>query len=145
MATRDELLRLYDGELTPAEAERVRRSLTAEDELRLCALAEIGDAVRHHVAAQAGAAPDLWAAIGDRLAATPARPAARRRWRPVSLWVGAIALAAALLLWLVPGAQSGIGATIESIDFGDQAGLIFQIHETQTTVIWQTSREEPTP
>jgi anti-sigma factor RsiW len=145
MATREELLRLHDGELEPAEAERLRARLTPEDRTRLAALEEVSLAVREHARARAEAQPlDVWAAIGTRLEERPGAVVPLRRRR---LWVGAgvataVALAAALVLLFWPRGGFPIGSTVESVEFGDEAGLLFQVPDTHTTVIWQTTKEE---
>src|SRR5262249_55260697 len=140
MATRDELLRLHDGELSTEEAERVRARLSPEDRLRLDAMREVGDAVRSQVDRPTGEV-DLWNAIQGRLDAEPADLLALRRRRRVlygaaGLTSALLAAAAALLLWL-PQPPPLKGPAVESVDFGQEAGILFQIHDTPTTVLWQ--------
>ncbi|HJZ88892.1 MAG TPA: hypothetical protein VKN99_27155 [Polyangia bacterium] len=145
MATREEIMKLHDGELSEAEAQRVRASLSAEDRLRLEALREIGDAVREQLEARAGASKlDVWAGISDRLDAEPAAVVPLRRRR--SIWIAsgvAVLAAAATAMALMVGPHRPLdGVTIESVDFGESAGMLFQIHDTKTTVLWQTTNEE---
>jgi hypothetical protein len=142
MATRDELMRLLDGELSAAEATRVRASMTKEDEQRLAAMEEVGGVLRKHLETKAkGARLDTWSAIEGKLegGGEIVRP---RRWvRPLAALGAAVAIAAASLFFLWPqGARYG-APTIESIDFGEESGLLYQVHESNTTVIWQTTNE----
>ena len=142
MATRDDLMRLLDGELSAAEATRVRASMTKDDQQRLAAMEEAGSVLRKHLETRAqGVKLDTWAAIEGKLegGGTVVRP---KRWvRPLAAVGAALAIAAAALFFLWPqGALVG-GPTIESIDFGEESGMLYQMHDSNTTVIWQTTNE----
>jgi hypothetical protein len=145
MATRDELQRLVDGEVEPQEGERLRAGLSPEDRKRLAALEEVARAVREHALSRAAAAPSVWDAIASRLdtEGTEAAAVPLRRWRwmaPVAV-LGGLAAAAAMWLFFLGGGATG-GVSVESVDFGEATGLLFQVPDTQTTVIWQTTNEE---
>ena len=144
MATRDELQRLHDGELSATDATRVRASLSEEDRVRLSAMEEVGSALREHLGKQADDAKlNTWTAIAGRLDEKGAEVVRlrRRRWmRPVAAAVAVAAAAALFFFW--PQGSLGSGAQVESIDFGEESGLLFQLHDSNTTVIWQTTNEE---
>ena len=69
MASRDERLhKLHDGELSAAEAEALRTELTAEDNQKLEALAELDQLLGDTLSAEADAQKvDLWAGIAAKL------------------------------------------------------------------------------
>jgi hypothetical protein len=147
MATWEELQRLHDGELSPEEAERLRARLDDADRLRLEALREVTEATRGVVRARAehAPAPSVWSAIEGKLEASvvPLRPGRQRRSR---LWAASgvaalLAVAAAVFLLVGTPAATGGAATIESVEFGEGSHVLFQVHETDTTVLWQTSEE----
>jgi anti-sigma factor RsiW len=142
MATRDDLMRLLDGELSAAEATRVRGSLSAEDKERLAAMEEVGSVLRKHLETKAaGARLDTWSAIEGKLegAGDVVRP---KRWvKPLAGLGAAVAIAAAALFFLWPQGPLAGGPSIESIDFGEESGMLFQMHDSNTTVIWQTTNE----
>jgi hypothetical protein len=64
-----------------------------------------------------------------------------KRWvRPIAAVGAALALVATMLIFFSPSAPRG--ASVESIDFGEASGLLFQMHDSNTTVIWQTTNED---
>jgi anti-sigma factor RsiW len=144
MATRDDLMRLLDGELSAVEATRVRQSLSAEDKERLAAMEEVGGALRKHLGEKAEAAKlDTWSAIAGKLDERGGDVVRPKRWGRRIVGVGAaIAIAAAALFFFYPRAVVESGTQIESVDFGEESGMLFQLHDTQTTVIWQTTNED---
>jgi anti-sigma factor RsiW len=144
MATRDDLMRLLDGELSASDATRVRASLSKDDRERLAAMEEVGSVLRKHLDDKASAAKlDTWSAIAGKLDDRGGQVVRGRRWGRRVAGVGAaIAIAAAALFFFLPhGAVPG-GADVESVDFGEASGMLFQLHDSHTTVIWQTTNED---
>jgi hypothetical protein len=81
MATRDDLMRLLDGELTAAEATRVRAQLSPEDRERLAAMEEVGSTLRKHLGERADAAKlDTWSAIAGKLDDRGGEVVRPKRW-----------------------------------------------------------------
>ena len=116
MATRDDLMRLLDGELSAVEATRVRQSLSAEDKERLAAMEEVGGALRKHLGEKAEAAKlDTWSAIAGKLDERGGEVVRPKRWvRPLAAVGAAVAIAAAALFFFLPrGAIESSGTQIE--------------------------------
>jgi hypothetical protein len=70
-------------------------------------------------------------------------PLRRRHTRALVTLGAALAAAALVVLGVRLGREPAAGgAVIESVDFGGTAGVIFQVHGAQTTVLWQTTDHE---
>jgi hypothetical protein len=133
----EKLMRLHDDELPAAEAEALRQALSAEDREKLLALKETGEAV---AGALLGAAEpvDLWAGIERRLPEARVRP---RRTLQITAAVTALAMAAALLIWLRPEARD---SEVESLEIAGAVATVFEIPDDQgetATVLWMEHQE----
>jgi ferric-dicitrate binding protein FerR (iron transport regulator) len=152
-----DLMRAYDGELSPAEEDRIAK-LLAEDpgcQRILGGLELVGEAVRAWANAKSGPADGIADRVMAAVAAThlPRRPSVRRR-RVVASVAGALAIAAGVALAIglgshhsAPGrttqasaeTDSPRSADIEVVDFGGQAGSIFLVqadNDAPTPVVW---------
>lgn len=155
----DELLqRYFDGELEPDEKARVEAGLTEDDQLRLAALGEMRDLLRHTLTAES-AEIDLWPALQAQVAPTNDLVQARARrqlpkWmrgRMTSLSAGitALAAAAALLLvfrpWHAP--HSGNACDILSLETSGSVATVFSVNDVPhggdgpTTIIWTEEQD----
>jgi ferric-dicitrate binding protein FerR (iron transport regulator) len=152
-----ELIKLYDGELSPEE-ERHIAELLAEDprsQRVLGGLELVGEAVRAWADDMARPADDIADRVMAAVAATdPPRRLPVRRRRVVAAVAGALAIAASVALVIRVGghdATSGpaeqasaetdpaASADIEVVDFGDQPGTIFLVQaddDAPTPVVW---------
>ncbi|MCK6534605.1 MAG: hypothetical protein L6Q84_16645 [Polyangiaceae bacterium] len=136
MSRHRDLMRAYDGELTPEEAAELERSLSDEDRRVLAGLEQVGDVVRacepEAVARFAGVADQVMAALGESDVADssgpevvvdrgPARPVRKRATSmPVVVAGLSLAIAAAVALWVTtpkapaPSAPAPLGASFTS-------------------------------
>lgn len=153
MSSRDEKLhKLHDGELSPVEAEALRSELTAEDEQKLSALAELDELLVDTLGAEADAHPvDLWAGIADKLPqAAPAREAAviplrRRLGFRMTAATSALAVAAAVLLWLRPVPVVNNHCEVEDLEVAGDGAAVISIADDrgdETTLIWFDHQED---
>ncbi len=152
MASRDERLhKLHDGELSTAEAEALRTELTAEDNQKLEALAELDQLLGDTLSAEADAHQvDLWAGIEAKLPEValvreaPVIPLRRRVAFRMTAVTSALAVAAAVLLWLraVPTVNNHI--EVEELEVaGDNAAVISVADDgNDTTLIWFDHQED---
>jgi hypothetical protein len=133
MAQRDETLqRYFDGALPEMERSAVEAALDDSDRRKLTSLAEVGQVLRAGLDAEARDV-DLLRFIDAALAAggAPRSDARRRRW--IGATVGALALAAALLL--LPRTQLITNACdIESLEVEGAVATVFT--NDDTTVLW---------
>ncbi len=150
MASRDERLhKLHDGELSAAEAEALRTELTAEDNQKLEALAELDQLLGDTLSADAQEV-DLWAGIEAKLPEValvreaPVIPLRRRVAFRMTAVTSALAVAAAVLLWLraVPTVNNHI--EVEELEVaGDNAAVISVADDgNDTTLIWFDHQED---
>ncbi len=152
-----DLMRAYDGELSPAEEERLARTLAEDPGARgiLAGLDLVGEAVRAWADAKSGPADGVADRVMTAVAAsnTTKGPPPRRRWVAVSM-AGALAIAAGVALTIGLGSPSGspgwaeqasletdalLSADIEAVDFGDQPGSVFLVQaedNAPTPVVW---------
>jgi hypothetical protein len=152
-----DLMRAYDGELAPAEEQRIAR-LLAEDpgsQRILGGLELVGEAVRAWADAKSGPADGIADRVMAAVAAAdvPKRRSARQRWVVGSV-AGALAIAAGVALAIglrSPGGAPGwaeqasvetdslLSADIEAVDFGGQPGSVFLVQaddNAPTPVVW---------
>jgi hypothetical protein len=122
---RDELLqRYFDGELSPDERAKVEASLTAEEQSKLAALAELGGLVRGALEAEAQAF-DLWPGLeaalareavptaatgGGGAAGAASSPAAGAASSPAAGAAGLLGGAVRRLRWWAAGTASTLAA-----------------------------------
>lgn len=153
MASRDEQLhKLHDGELSESEAEALRSELTAEDGQKLSALAELDELLASTLSAEADAHPvDLWAGIAAKLpAAAPVREAAviplrRRLGFRMTAATSALAVAAAVLLWLRPVPVANNHCEVEELEVAGNGAAVISVaddHGDETTLIWFDHQED---
>jgi ferric-dicitrate binding protein FerR (iron transport regulator) len=157
-----ELMQLYDGELSPAEEQRVAELLAYDPSSQrvLDGLELVGEAVRAWADAKAGPADGIADRIMAAVAAAdaPRRLPARRR-RVVAAAAGALAIAASVAVAIglrghdatsgravqASGeTDSALSADIEVVDFGGQAGTIFLVqadNDAPTPVVWLEDSE----
>lgn len=136
MSRHRDLMRAYDGELTPEEAAELERSLSDEDRRVLAGLEQVGDVVRacepEAVARFAGVADQVMAALGESDVADssgpevvidrgPVRPVRKRATStPVVVAGLSLAIAAAVALWVTtpkapaPGVPVPLAASFAS-------------------------------
>jgi anti-sigma factor RsiW len=148
------MLQAYcDGELKGFARWRFQRRLERSPALQreLATIALVGELVRQHEAE--APAPDLWAAIAQRLPAADAQRgvpereggalAASLQWllRPLGA-VAAVAAAVALAFVLLSG-DNAVGGVVRWMDSGGRSVMVFEGDE-ETTIIWvMGSAERP--
>ncbi|HRI51263.1 MAG TPA: hypothetical protein PLW65_13875 [Pseudomonadota bacterium] len=152
MASRDERLhKLHDGELSAAEAEALRTELTAEDNQKLEALAELDQLLGDTLSAEADAQKvDLWAGIAAKLPEVaaaeeaPVIPLRRRVAFRMTAVTSALAVAAAVLLWLRAVPTVNNHCEVEELEVaGDNAAVISVADDgNDTTLIWFDHQED---
>lgn len=148
---RDQLLsRLHDGELEPAEAEKLRAGLSALDGQKLAALAAVDAVLQNALTAEANAGKlDLWAELEAKLpiparAPAPLLPFMRRRMVRVTALLSTLAAAAVLLLLLLPSSYPSNRCDIEELDVAGQNATVIGVLDEQgrkTTLIWFEHQE----
>lgn len=133
-----DVMRLFDGELTPEEARRLaaERLRDPSVDARLSALLQVAAFTR------------VWARERGVRCSTRAP---RREWRRPLLALGGAAVALAALFVVprvtahgaggavaVPRALPAAAVAVEQVDFGDHDGTIFSVSAagTETTVVW---------
>lgn len=156
MEARDlKLMRLHDGELPAAEAERLRAELSAEEKDKLGALDEL-DGVLHGALLKDAEGVDLWAGLAARLplaevqpetkieakpetkpeAQPEARPAAtitalplrRRRGVQATAIMTMLAMAAGFMLWVMPGGPvQNNRCEVERLEVAGNAATVLQV------------------
>lgn len=150
MASRDERLhKLHDGELSAAEAEALRTELTAEDNQKLEALAELDQLLGDTLSADAQKV-DLWAGIAAKLPEVaaaeeaPVIPLRRRVAFRMTAVTSALAVAAAVLLWLRAVPTVNNHCEVEELEVaGDNAAVISVADDgNDTTLIWFDHQED---
>lgn len=150
MASRDERLhKLHDGELSAAEAEALRTELTAEDNQKLEALAELDQLLGDTLSADAQQV-DLWAGIAAKLPEVaaaeeaPVIPLRRRVAFRMTAVTSALAVAAAVLLWLRAVPTVNNHCEVEELEVaGDNAAVISVADDgNDTTLIWFDHQED---
>lgn len=150
MASRDERLhKLHDGELSAAEAEALRTELTAEDNQKLEALAELDQLLGDTLSADAQEV-DLWAGIEAKLPEValvreaPVIPLRRRVAFRMTAVTSALAVAAAVLLWLRAVPTVNNHCEVEELEVaGDNAAVISVADDgNDTTLIWFDHQED---
>jgi ferric-dicitrate binding protein FerR (iron transport regulator) len=150
-------MQFYDGELSPAEEQRIATLLAQDPRSRraLDGLELVGEAVRAWADAKAGPADGIADRVMAAIAtADPPRRLPVRRRRAVVAVAGALAIAASVAVAIGLGrhdvtsgqAEQASGETdpvpsadIEVVDFGDQAGTIFLVqadNDAPTPVVW---------
>ncbi len=159
MSSDRELMRFYDGEVSPSEEALVRARLERDASARskLRALTQTGDLVREWAQARSQGF-DVADQVMARLETQP------KRSRLIDLWpaAAAVALAAAVLLVVFarsapvdrPAPSAAVSPlapktaavlpikepsiAIESVDFGEKPGTIFMVggESGETPVIW---------
>lgn len=150
MASRDERLhKLHDGELSAAEAEALRTELTAEDNQKLEALAELDQLLGDTLSADAQEV-DLWAGIEAKLPEValvreaPVIPLRRRVAFRMTAVTSALAVAAAVLLWLraVPTVNNHI--EVEELEVAGDSATVISVADdgNDTTLIWFDHQED---
>ena len=153
MASRDEKLhKLHDGELSATEAEALRSELTAEDNHKLEALAELDQLLVATLTAEADAHPvDLWAGIAAELPAIrPVKEAAvlplrRRLGFRMTAATSALAVAASVLLWLRPVPLVSNHTEVEELEVAGDNATVLSVaddHGNETTLIWFDHQED---
>ena len=156
-----DLMRAYDGELSPAEEERIAR-LLAEDpgsQRILGGLELVGEAVRAWADARSGPADGIADRVMAAVATTDAPKRLPLRRGRVVASVGALAIAAGVALAIGLGSHDGapdrteqasvetdspLSADIEAVDFGGQFGSIFLVqadNDAPTPVVWLDDSE----
>lgn len=169
MATREELLsRLHDGELERDEVERLRASLSDEEQAKLYALQETSALLQNTLNAEAeGRKLDLWAALESQLpemlempverpevaaqpveqrAQAPAKllPFLRRRTVRVTAILSSLAAAAAVMLLLRSQPPQSNRCDIEELDVAGQSATVIAVpdeHGQETALIWFDHQE----
>lgn len=147
------LQRYFDGELPAEERALVEAELSEEDRFRLDALGEVRGLVANTLMAEA-ADIDLWPALERQLAAAtePVKSAAaarrRRSWglraHPGTWSAGAMAMAAAALLFVFQPWQTGNACDVESLETSGGMATVFNLTDTPhgpTTVIWTEEQD----
>lgn len=139
------LQRLHDGELAEEEGRALRASLAAGDEEKLAALAEVDELMREALLAEAEGV-DLWAGIEAGLPAAQAapRPGRRRLTTAVTAVATALAMAAAFVVWIVPGPKQTNHCEIESLEVAGAMATVLEIPGEagdSTTLIWMDHKE----
>lgn len=153
MASRDEKLhKLHDGELSAAESEALRLELTAEDNQKLAALAELDQLLGDTLGAEADAQKvDLWAGIAAKLPElelvreAKVVPLRRRIAFRMTAVTSALAVAAAVLLWLRAVPTVSNHCEVEELEVaGDNAAVISVGDDrgNETTLIWFDHQED---
>jgi hypothetical protein len=153
MASRDEQLhKLHDGELSAAESEALRLELTAEDNQKLAALAELDQLLGDTLSAEADAQKvDLWAGLAAKLPElelvreAPVVPLRRRIAFRMTAVTSALAVAAAVLLWLRAVPTVSNHCEVEELEVaGDNAAVISVADDrgNETTLIWFDHQED---
>lgn len=153
MASRDEKLhKLHDGELSASEAEALRSELTAEDNQKLSALAELDQLLSDTLSAESDAHPvDLWAGIAAKLPEAalvreaPVIPLRRRLGFRMTAATSALAVAAAVLLWLRPVPVVNNHCEVEELEVAGNNAAVISVADDrgdETTLIWFDHQED---
>ena len=153
MPSRDEKLqKLHDGELSGAEAEALRGELTADDQRKLDALSELDQLLSQTLSAEADAQPiDLWAGLTDKLPELKRTreatvvPLRRRIGLRLTAGTSALAVAAAMMLWLRAVPTVSNHCDVEELEVAGNSAAVLSVaddHGDETTLIWFDHQED---
>jgi anti-sigma factor RsiW len=154
----EQLQRYFDGELQPEERAHVEAGLSEDDQLRLAALGEMRELLRHTLQAES-AEIDLWSALQPHVVPANDLERARAR-RQLPKWLRgrmtgfsagftALAAAAALLLVFRPwhSRHADNDCDILSLETSGSVATVFSVSDVPhggdgpTTVIWTEEQD----